>query len=77
MEETEQFEQMKKNILGLSMSMDDAPYHGFSRETINGVNFAIDKVLKNTGITIQDLLNEREKKRWFEMHWKQYRRETE
>ncbi len=33
MKETEQLEQLKKNILSLSMSMIDAPLRGLSRST--------------------------------------------
>jgi hypothetical protein len=58
MEKEELLEKFKKNILNLSWSMDDAPYHGFNRDNINGVNFAIDKVLEGTGITIRDMLKE-------------------
>ena len=59
------YEQLKKNIVGLSYSMQDAPYHGFSRDKINGVNFAVDKILNGTGITIESLIKEMNEKDWF------------
>ena len=66
MEKDEQvFEQLKKNIVGLSYSMQDAPYHGFSEDKIRGVNFAIEKVLNGTGITIESLIKEMNEKDWF------------
>lgn len=58
MTEQEQLEKLKQNILELSRSMSDAPFHGVSRENINGVNFAIKKILKGTDITIASLLEE-------------------
>lgn len=61
-----EIENIKKNILSLSWSMDDAPYFEFNKENIKGVNFAIDKILKDTGITIESLLEERKGKKWFE-----------
>lgn len=65
MTEHEQFEKLKQNILGLDISMDDAPFFGFSREEVKAVRFAIDKVLKDTGITIESLIVERDQKGWF------------
>ena len=65
MTEKEQFELLKKNILGLSWSMEDAAFHGLNRDTIKGVEFAVDKILKGTGITIKSLLEERKEKNWF------------
>lgn len=59
------YEQLKKNIVGLSYSMQDAPYHGFSGDKINGVNFAVDKILNGTGITIESLIKEMNEKDWF------------
>lgn len=61
----EVFEQLKKNIVGLSYSMQEAPYHGFSGDKIKGVNFAIEKVLNGTGITIESLIKEMNEKNWF------------
>lgn len=51
-------EKIKRNIYGLSRSMDDAPYHGVSAEVIRGVNFAIGKILKDTGITLEEIIEE-------------------
>lgn len=55
-----ELELIKKNILGLALSMDDAPYHGINRDSRIGVDFAIGKILKGTGITIESLLKERQ-----------------
>ncbi len=64
----ELLEQLKKNIISVSMSMDNAPYMGFSGDKIKGVDFAINKILEGTGITISDLIKESNEKKWFE--WK-------
>ncbi|MGF9729703.1 hypothetical protein [Bacillus licheniformis] len=61
----EQFEQMKRNILSLDMSLSDAPFHGVTHDQISGIKFAIEKVLKDTGITFESLIEERDKKDWF------------
>ncbi|UZN53034.1 hypothetical protein [Bacillus paralicheniformis] len=63
--EKEQFERMKQNILGLDMSLSDAPFHGLNHDHISGIKFAIEKVLKDTGITFESLIEERDKKDWF------------
>lgn len=67
MTEQEQLERLKKNILALDWSMDDAPYMGFSGDKIRGVKFAVSKILEGTDITIESLLQERKEKRWFEI----------
>lgn len=66
MEENEQLEILKKNILVLDRSMDDAPYMGFSGDNIRGVRFAVKKILEGTGITIESLILEEKEKHWFE-----------
>lgn len=66
MTQDEQFEQIRKNILALDWSLDDAPYMGVSTETIKGIRFAIRKILEETDITIESLLQERREKKWFE-----------
>lgn len=65
MEEKEQLEQLKKNITSLSWSLNDAPYHGVSKKAENAIAFAINKILENTGITIETLLKEQSEKGWF------------
>ena len=45
--------------------MQDAPYHGFSGDKIKGVNFAVEKILNGTGITIESLIKEMNEKDWF------------
>ena len=59
------FEQLRKNIVALGYSMQDAPYHGFSGDKIKGVNFAVEKILNGTGITIESLIKEMNEKDWF------------
>jgi hypothetical protein len=66
MTEQEQLEKLKKNILAVDWSMDDAPYMGFSGDKIKGVRFAISKILEGTDITIESLLQEMKEKRWFQ-----------
>ena len=56
--ELAQLAKIKSNILTLSRSLSDAPFHGVSSEAIRGVEFAIDKVLEGTGITISSLLED-------------------
>ena len=49
---------IRNNLFHLHMSMMDAPYHGLTKEEIAGVEFAISKVLKGTGITVKELVAE-------------------
>ncbi|GAB6989564.1 hypothetical protein [Paenibacillus pini] len=56
------------DVLATEMSMIDAPYFGFTGEKFCGVEFAINKNLEGTGITIKDLIKESNEKKWFE--WK-------
>ncbi|MED1234734.1 hypothetical protein [Bacillus paralicheniformis] len=57
----EQFEQMKRNILSLSSFFSDIPI----TLTTKGANFAVEKILEGTGITIESLIEEGNKKDWF------------
>ncbi|MEC0319906.1 hypothetical protein P8791_00650 [Bacillus subtilis] len=54
MSEKEQLETLKKNIWGLSLAFDMLRSSEFS----DGVYFAIDEILKNSGLTIESLLKE-------------------
>ena len=63
----EQLEKLKKNILALDMAMDDAPYHGFTKDNIKGVRFAVKQILEGTNITRESLIKERQEKKWFEI----------
>ncbi|GAB6614090.1 MULTISPECIES: hypothetical protein [Bacillus] len=65
MEEREQLEQLKKNILSLSMSMIDAPLRGLSESQIWTVNKTIENILGKTDITIGKLMDEAKEKGWF------------
>ena len=49
---------IKRNIFELGVSMQDAPYHGVTRDTIKGVRFAVGKILKDTGISEEDVISE-------------------
>ncbi|MFD5264023.1 hypothetical protein ACFWJC_25180 [Bacillus wiedmannii] len=65
MKETEKLEQLKKNILSLSLSLNDAPFHGVSKESEKAINFAITKVVEGTSITTEALVRESHEKGWF------------
>lgn len=65
MTEKEQLEQLKKNILSLSWSMNDAPLRGLSEVQIWTVNKSIENILGKTDITITDLINEAKEKGWY------------
>ncbi|MFK3936523.1 hypothetical protein ACI2JA_03275 [Alkalihalobacillus sp. NPDC078783] len=56
MNKEEQFDILVKGIHDLSWSMQDAPYHGVKRETIDGVNFAIKEILKESDFTLGDII---------------------
>lgn len=56
MNKEEQFDILIKGIHDLGWSMQDAPYFGVTRETIDGVNFAIKEILKNSEITMEDII---------------------
>ncbi|MBZ4221482.1 hypothetical protein LAE98_05035 [Bacillus wiedmannii] len=51
-------EQLKKNILSLSMSMIDAPLRGLSGSQIWTVNKTLENILGKTDITIEKLMDE-------------------
>lgn len=57
--DNEMLEKIKDNIFHLDYSMVDAPYHGFTHEHINGVEFAIEKILEGTGLTLESIIKER------------------
>lgn len=65
MEEKEQFEQLKKNILSLSMAMIDAPFRGLSELQIQTVNKCIENIVGKTDITTESLIRESKEKGWF------------
>jgi hypothetical protein len=65
MDSDELLEKLKMNIIATDMSMMDAPYFGFSGDKVRGVEFAINKILEGTGITISDLIKESNDKKWF------------
>ncbi|MEX3625808.1 hypothetical protein [Viridibacillus arvi] len=66
MNEEEQLEKLKKNIMGLEMAMIDAPYFGLNGDNIKGVRFAINKILKGTDINTESLIKEKNEKKWFQ-----------
>ncbi|WP_176519613.1 hypothetical protein [Bacillus toyonensis] len=55
MNEKEQLQRIKENTYGLWMSLMDAPYSGISKEQISAIEFSIDKILKGTGLKVEDL----------------------
>ena len=56
----EQLEKIKKNMLILDMSLDDAPYFGATKDFVNGARFAMNKILEGTGLTLEELARERD-----------------
>ncbi|MBO1583035.1 hypothetical protein [Bacillus sp. XF8] len=58
MDEQKQFKQMKQNVLGLWLSLIDASFHGVSKEQQEAIKFSINKVLKGTELTVNDLIKE-------------------
>lgn len=67
MNNDELVEKLKMNIYATDMSMMDAPYFGFTGEKIRGVEFAINRILQGTGITMSDLIRESNEKKWFQI----------
>ncbi|PEP75329.1 hypothetical protein CN573_10535 [Bacillus wiedmannii] len=65
MKEKEQLDQLKKNILSLSMSMIDAPLRGLSESQIWTVNKTLENLLGKTDITTESLIRESNEKGWF------------
>ena len=63
--ETQQLEQLKKNILRLSMSMVDAPLRGLSESQIWTINKTLENLLGKTDITTESLIREAHEKGWF------------
>jgi len=55
----EKLEKIKKNMLILDMSLDDAPYFGATKDFVNGARFAMNKILEGTGLTLEELAKER------------------
>ncbi|MCU5408002.1 hypothetical protein OCA16_26025 [Bacillus cereus] len=55
MTEEKQLKKIKENTYGLWMSLMDAPYSGIAKEQIAAIEFAIGKILKGTGLKIEDL----------------------
>lgn len=62
MGDKETLDKLKSNIYHLGRSMDDAPYHGVNSDQIKGINFAINKILKDTGLTTASIFKEISKK---------------
>lgn len=55
MNEKEQLQKIKENTYGLWMSLMDAPYSGVSKEEVAAIEFSIEKILKGTGLKVEDL----------------------
>lgn len=66
MNEKEQLEQLKKNILLLDMSMHKAEMGPEDPYVNKGVHYAIKRILKDTDLSIDSLFEERRTKKWFE-----------
>ncbi|EJR66482.1 hypothetical protein IIO_01098 [Bacillus cereus VD115] len=63
--EKEQLEQLKKNILSLSWSLNDATFRGLSNDDIWKINKVLENILGKTDITIEKLMVEAKEKGWF------------
>lgn len=59
MDDKEVLDKIIENIYYLGWSMQDAPFRGVSSDTVKGVNFAINKILKDTGISYEDVVNKK------------------
>ncbi|EJR57505.1 hypothetical protein IIO_05032 [Bacillus cereus VD115] len=65
MKEKEEFEQLRKNILSLSWSLNDATFRGLSNDDIWKINKVLENILGKTDITIEKLMVEAKEKGWF------------
>ncbi|MGX5433384.1 hypothetical protein [Bacillus toyonensis] len=65
MKEKKQLEQLKKNILSLSWSLNDATFRGLSNDDIWKINKVLENILGKTDITIEKLMDEAKEKGWF------------
>lgn len=48
----------RSNLFGLIMSLDDAPYHGFTGDNIRGAKWAIGRMIEGTGLTTEQIVKE-------------------
>ncbi|WIT26318.1 hypothetical protein [Bacillus phage SPO1L3] len=51
--------QIYENLYNLGWSMQDAPFFGMSKDARNGVDFAIEKVLQGTGVSMQSIIEQK------------------
>lgn len=66
MNENEQLEQLKKNILLLNMSLHKTESGPEDPYINRGIHYAITRILRGTGLTLDGLFEERRDKKWFE-----------
>jgi len=46
---------LKRNIVGLRMSLIDAPYQGVNSDEIKAIEFSINKIIEGTGVDSYDI----------------------
>ncbi|QPX71751.1 hypothetical protein [Bacillus phage SP8] len=51
--------QMYENLYNLGWSMQDAPFFGMNKDARNGVDFAIEKILQGTGVSMESIIEQK------------------
>lgn len=51
--------QVYENLYNLGWSMQDAPFFGMNKDARNGVDFAIEKVLQGTGVSMESIIEQK------------------
>lgn len=51
--------QMYENLYNLVWSMQDAPFFGMNKDARNGVDFAIEKILQGTGVSMESIIEQK------------------
>ncbi|UAV84450.1 hypothetical protein phi18_180 [Bacillus phage phi18] len=51
--------QMYENLYNLGWSMQDAPFFGVNKDARNGVDFAIEKILQGTGVSMESIIEQK------------------
>ncbi|AGY47064.1 hypothetical protein CampHawk_186 [Bacillus phage CampHawk] len=51
--------QIYENLYNLGWSMQDAPFFGMNKDARNGVDFAIEKILQGTGVSMESIIEQK------------------
>ncbi|QMV48712.1 hypothetical protein Goe10_c01840 [Bacillus phage vB_BsuM-Goe10] len=51
--------QMYENLYNLGWSMQDAPFFGMNKDARNGVDFAIEKILQGTRVSMESIIEQK------------------